>query len=157
MSYDQQLRVIGQSLESKRISVFELKNHGDWYMVHGAPEKNTSLIARFRQWTEKIRGQSLGSHHSYTLADLQRFEREGKLQRIKANRLPDFYSLSNMLRTVGSYLERKNGELLEIHKRPLSLTILYQNRNGHPDLEERSIASFYNLFIELYGKRGRSN
>jgi hypothetical protein len=155
MPYDQQLRVIGQALETKRINVFELKNHGERYMVHGVPEKDPSLTARFRDWRERMRGQSLGSSHSYTLADLEHLERQGKVRRRKSNCLPDFYSLSNTLRTIGSYLEHKRAELLEIHKRPLSLTLLYQNQDGHPDLEERSIASFYNLFIELYGKRGK--
>jgi hypothetical protein len=155
MPYDQRLRVIGQALETKRISVFELKNHGERYVIHGAPGKESSLIAKFCDWTERIRGRSPGSFHSYTLADLESLEREGKLRRAKPNRLPDFYSLSNTLRTVGSYLERKGGELLEIHKRPLSLTILYEKQDGHPNFEERTIASFYNLFMDLYGRRGR--
>ena len=156
-SYDQQLRVIGQSLEARRINIFELKADGDRYIVRGDPEKGPSLKARLRDWTERIRGQALGSSMSYALADFEQLDRQARLRRRKPNGLPDSYSLSNTLRTVGSYLDRKGAELLEIHKRSLSLTILYQNQDGHPDMEERSIASFYNLFIDLYGKRGRKN
>ena len=156
-SYDQQLRLIGQSLEARRINIFELKAHGDRYVVRGDPEKGPSLKARLRDWTERIRGQALGSSMSYALADFEPLERQARLRRRKPNGLPDSYSLSNTLRTVGSYLDRKGAELLEIHKRPLSLTILYQNQDGHPDMEERTIASFYNLFIDLYGKRRRKN
>ena len=72
------------------------------------------------------------------------------------NALPDFYNVSNMLRTLGAYLEAKNARLLEIQKRPMTVTILYQNESGHPDVEDRTIASFYNFFIEQYGKRARS-
>jgi hypothetical protein len=154
-SYTQHLRVIGQSLETRRINIFELKTDADRYVVRGDPEKDPSLRARLRDWTERIRGQTLGSSVSYALSDLELLERQGRAQRNKSNRLPDFYSLSNTLRTVGSYLDQKNAELLEIHKRPLSLTLLYQDQKGHPNVEERSIASFYNLFLDLYGKRGK--
>ena len=156
-SYDHQLRAIGQSLEARRINTFELKVEGERYIVRGDPEKDPSLKARLRDWKERIRGQSLGSPISYADADLDLLERQGRSQRNKLKRLPDFYSLSNTLRTVGAYLDQKSAELLEIHKRPLSMTLLYQNQNGHPDVEERSIASFYNLFLDLYGKRGKKN
>jgi hypothetical protein len=44
---------------------------------------------------------------------------------------------------------------LEIHKRQLSLTILSRNAAGHPDYEERTIASFYDLFLRLHDRRGK--
>jgi hypothetical protein len=156
-SYDQDLRVIGQALEAKRIHVFELKNHGDRYVVRGDPEKEASLLAQLRDWAARTRGHSLASSGTYWPADLDLLERQGRLNRRVPNRLPDFYSLSNTLRTVGSYLDLKGAELLELHKRPLSLMLLYHNKHGHPDVEERTIVSFYNLFIDLYGKRRRGN
>ena len=153
-TYDRELRVIGQSLEARRVNVFELKTEGDQYVVRGDPEKDPSLMAKLRDWGERIRGQALASSITYGPSDLEQLEQKGRSQRARPNRLPDFYSLSSTLRTVGSYLDQKGADLLEIHKRPLSLTLLYQNQYGHPDVEERSIASFYNLFIDLYGKRG---
>jgi len=56
---------------------------------------------------------------------------------------------------VGSYLDLKNAELVEIHKHQLSVTILSRNKDGHPEYEERSIASLYDLFVKLHQKRGR--
>jgi hypothetical protein len=153
-SYDQELRVIGQSLEAKRINVFELKLNGESYIVHGDPERAPSLIARLRELGGRMRRRSAASSLSYLSSDFELLERTGRSQRRQSNRLPDFYGVSNTLRTLGSYLDQKGAELLEIHKRPLSVTLLYQNQNGHPNVEERSIASFYSLFIDLYGKRG---
>jgi hypothetical protein len=43
--------------------------------------------------------------------------------------------------------------LLQIQKHPLTVTVLYQNQNGHPHVEDRTIASFYDFFVEQYGKR----
>jgi hypothetical protein len=53
-------------------------------------------------------------------------------------------------------LDSQGAELLEIQKRSLSVTLLYRNKHGHPDFEERNIASFYNLFLDLHGKREKS-
>ena len=154
--YDQHLRVIGQALETKRINVFKLKSDGDRYVVHGTPEKDPSLRAKLRDWRERIRGHPPASSLSYSMPDIDRLEREARSKRAKADRLPDFYSLSNTLRTLGSYLDSKGADLLEIHKRPLTVTILYQDKDGHPGVEERSIASFYNLFVNLHGQRVRN-
>ena len=156
-AYDQELRVIGQALEAKGIDVFELKSEGDRYIVKGNTRKVSSLIGKIRDWRERIHGESLAGSNSYSHLDIERLERAGRSKRRNPDRLPDFYSVSNTLRTVGSYLDAKQGELLEIQKRPLSVTLLYQDKDGHPEFEERSIASFYNLFLALHGKRRKSN
>lgn len=151
-SYDQDLRAIGQALEARGVSVFELKRHGGHYVVRGTPEKDASLFSVLRNW-RKLVGHREPSTVSYTLLDIERLDRQGKAKRAKAHRLPDFYSVSNTLRTIGSYLDSKGAQLLEIHKRALSVTLLYQESDGRPNLEERTVASFYNLFIDLHGKR----
>ena len=157
MSYDQQLRAIGQSLEAQRINGFELKRRGDQYVVNGKPEKETSLLAVLREWQKRLRSEGLISSLTYAGQDIESLERQGRSKRSKNNRLPDFYSLSNTLRTLGSYLDLQGAELLEIQKRALSVTLLYRNKHGNPDFEERSIASFYNLLVDLHGKRGKAH
>ena len=151
--YDQHLRAIGQSLDNKRITAFELRADAERYVVRGVPEKDSRLVARLRDWRNRMQGASKETSLSYGTAEIERLENESRLNRKKRDRLPDFYSLPNTLRTVGSYLDTKNAELLELHKTSLSVTLLYQNENGHPNMEERSIASFYNLFVALHGKR----
>jgi hypothetical protein len=151
--YDQHLRAIGQSLDNKRITAFELKADAERYVVRGVPEKDSRLLPRLRDWRNRMQGASKETSLVFGTAEIDRLDNEGRLNRTKRHRLPDFYSLPNTLRTVGSYLDSKNAELLELHKSPLSVTLLYQNENGHPNMEERSIASFYNLFVALHGKR----
>jgi hypothetical protein len=152
-SYDQHLRNIGQSLEAQRINDFELKYQGKRYLVKGDPEQEMSLLATLRQWQKRLRREGLTSSLSYALQDIEQLERQGRSQRLRTNRLPDFYALPNVLRTLGAYLDEKGAELIELHKRPLTLMLLYRNRDGHPAVEERSIASFYDFFIKLHGKR----
>lgn len=152
-SYDQDLRAIGQALEARGINVFELKNHGDRYVVRGEPDRSSALLVSLRQWRERLAGRSGASGLSYTPRDIECLELEGRAKRSQPDRLPDFYSISNTLRTVGSYLDSKGARLLELQKTALTLMILYQNKDGHPNVEERSVASFYNLFIHLHGRR----
>lgn len=151
--YDRHLRAIGQSLEARQISVFELKNEAGQYTIRGVPEKAANLRTRLRHWRNRLNGEPLELSLVYRAAEIDRLSSEGHLRRAKADRLPDFYSLANTLRTVGQYLESKNASLLELHKSPLSVTLLYQDQDGHPNMEERSIASFYNFFVALHGSR----
>jgi len=155
-SYPQQLRSIGQSLEAQRIQIFELTCHDDHFVVKGEPEKEASMLAALRHWQQRRRrSDGLNASLTFTSQDIDQLERQGRSQRAQPNRLPDFYSLPNTLRTVGHYLELKGSELLEMQKRQLSLTLLSRNKDGHPEIEERSIASFYNLFLRLHDKRGK--
>lgn len=151
--YDQQLRNIGQSLEAQRIIAFELSHRGERFVVKGEPERETSLLATLRNWQKRRRSEGLSTSLTFTEQDIEQLDRQGRAKRSQANRLPDFYSLPNTLRTVGSYLDLKGAQLLEIHKRQLSLTILSRNKDGHPDYEERTIASFYDLFVRLHEQR----
>jgi hypothetical protein len=152
--YENHLRVIGQALETERVSVFELKCEMGRYVTNGTPDKPMSLVTALRQW-RKLGWKSGSRTMRYTFQDLEELERQGKTRRVSPNRLPDFYNNSSMLRTLGAYLEAKNAELLEIQKRPMTVTLLYQNDGGHPKVEDRTIASFYNFFMEQYGKRAR--
>jgi hypothetical protein len=154
LRYDQELRAIGQALEAQSISVFEMKPEVDHYIVNGTPERPSSLLDALRQlpkqgWNPGPRTLTLGPQ------EIAGLERQGRSQRKKPDSLPDFYNLSNTLRTVGAYLNSKNAALLGIQKRPLTLTLLYQSSNGHPQVEDRTIASFYEIFVELYGRRAR--
>ena len=155
-SYDRQLRSIGQSLEAQRIQVFELSRQGENYLVRGEPEKETSLMATLRSWQKRLRHEGLTTALTYTVQDIDELDLQGSANRTKSNRLPDFHSLPNTLRTVGAYLDRKNAELLELHKKQLSYTILSRNQAGYPELEERSLGSLYELFVTLHGKRSTS-
>jgi len=156
ISYDRQLRAIGQSLEAQRIDIFELQCRGDRFVVNGKPEKETSLLAALREWQKRLRSEGLISSLTYAGEDIKNLDRQGTSKRVRSDRLPEFYSVSNTLRTLGSYLELQGAELLEIHKRALTVILLYRNRHGFADYEERSIASFYNLFLDLHGMRGKA-
>jgi hypothetical protein len=155
-AYNRELRALGQALEACGISNFELKARLGQYVVSGKPEKPASLMEALRQLRNNKwrRGERT---IPFTPQDISELEIKGKNRRRVAGRLPDFYNVSTILRTVGAYLDRKNARLVEIQKRPLTLTLLYHRSGGYPEVEDRTIVSFYDTFIELHGKRARSN
>ena len=152
--YNHELRAIGQALEAQGISTFELKAQVGCYVVSGAPEKPESLAAALRHWRSNS-WQRGPRTVTYTEQDITTLEKKGQARRAANGQLPDFYNVSNILRTVGVYLDLKNARLLEIQKRPLTLTLMYQTTGGHPFVADRTIASFYNMFTELHGRRSR--
>ena len=155
-SYDLQLRTIGQSLEAQRIRNFRLRLEGERFVVTGEPDQENSLLAKLRNWQQRNRSEGLNSSLTFTSQDIEQLDRQGRSQRSKTNRLPDSHSLANTLRTVGAHLKSKDAELIELEKKEdLSITIVARNRSGHPELEERTVASLYNLFLREHEKRGK--
>jgi hypothetical protein len=134
-SYDRQLRTIGQSLEAQRIKIFELHHQGERFTVKGEPADETSLLAKLRNWQKRNRAAGMSASLTFTAQDIDRLDRQGRAQRSKNDRLPDFHSLANMLRTVGAHLDAKGAELIELQKKDLSITILARNPSGHPEFE----------------------
>ena len=153
-SYEQDLRAIGQALETRGITVFEIKRQPSYYAVRGTADNSSSIIAGIRRWLRGNETDVSGTIH-YTAQEIEAIERQGQKKRSKSGRLPDFYNLSNTLRTLGAYLRSKDAQLLELHKTPLTVTLLYQNNHGHPHMEDRTIASFFDLFVEMHGRRGQ--
>jgi len=152
--YNHELRAIGQALEAQGISTFDVKVQVGRYVVRGAPEKPESLLAALRHWRRNT-WQGRPRTVTYAAQDITTLEKKGQARRASNGQLPDFYNVSNILRTVGAYLDVKNARLLEIQKGPLTLTLMYQTTGGHPFVEDRTIASFYNTFTELHARRSR--
>jgi hypothetical protein len=154
--YDEDLRAIGQALEARDISVFELKRLADNYIIQGVPDQTGSLPSKVRQWLRRLRSGSTTQSLALGLADVERLSQAGRAKRSNPERLPNFQSVSNILRTIGAYLDSREVELLELQKRRISITLLYRDKAGQQREEDRSISSFYRLFLELCGKRGQT-
>ena len=154
--YDEDLRAIGQVLEARDISVFELKRLADNYVIQGLPEQTGSLRSKVRQWLRRLRSGSTAELLALGLADVEELSRAGRAKRSNPAQLADFHSVSNTLRTIGAYLDASEFELVELHKRRISITLLYRDKAGHEREEDRTISSFYRLFLELCGKRDQT-
>jgi hypothetical protein len=154
--YDEDFRSIGQALETKNIRVFELRRLGDWYIVTGVPEGDGSHRSMVHKFKLRFRRGSDVESLILALSEVEDLSGKGKAKRAKPGRMPDFRRLSNTLRTIGAYLESKRAKLIELKVRPFSVTLSYQDTDGQQQTEDRTVRSFYSLFLELYGKRNKA-
>jgi hypothetical protein len=70
------------------------------------------------------------------------------------NAMLDPYSLSNTLRSVGEFLDRKPDiKLLFASNRGQEVVILYETKGGVRHLEEYPISTIYEFWVKEYVKR----
>jgi hypothetical protein len=174
MNYSRILRVIGQRLESLRPETYEVVCYGNCYLVRcrvkedslGKKEgekKVRGLAAFLRLWREQenpnIRnnlkeGTSTYVEFLYSLEELSHQDEERKEPRRDPNAMPDPYSLSNTLRAVGEFLDRKpEAKLLFASNRGQEVVILYETKDGARNLEEYPISTLYDLSVKKYVQR----
>jgi hypothetical protein len=138
-SYGQILRAIGQDLEAARLRYFEITTAGKDYLVR----PSTSFEP------QELR---------YTAEDIVRLEREGRARRSDPSGTPDFSSLSQVLRAIGNYVDRKDGRLIEVSKpvpsRAQMLSIQYRTATGASIKEEFSASGLYALCVRMHKQRG---
>jgi hypothetical protein len=174
MNYSRILRVVGQKLEPLRPETYEVVCYGTCYLVRcrvkedsqGKKEeekKVRGLAAFLRLWREPeipgigekpSEGTSMNVEFLYSLEELNHEDEEHKEPRRDANAMPDPYSLSNTLRSVGEFLDRKtDAKLLFASNHGQEIVILYETKQGVRNLEHYPISALYEFQVKEYVKR----
>jgi hypothetical protein len=126
-------------------------------------KKARGLAAFLRLWREPenptVRenpneGTSMNVELLYSLEELNHEDEEHKGPRRDPNAMPDPYSLSNTLRAVGAFLDRKPDiNLLFASNHGQEVVILYETKGGARHLEEYPISTIYEFWVKEYVKR----
>jgi len=174
MNYSRILRVVGQKLEALRPETYEVVSYGNCYLVRcrvkedgqGRKEeekKVRGLAAFLRLWREPEKptvrensneSTSMNVEFLYSLEELNHEDEEHKEPRGDPNAMPDPYSLSNTLRSVGEFLDRKtDAKLLFASNHGQEVVILYETKDGVRHLEEYPMATIYEFWVKEYVKR----
>ena len=149
-SYSQVLRVIGQSLEERDVQDFSLQWQEGEFVLH------CKRIARLEQrWLGKILGHKVGrSERSveihYSLKSILWLQIRGETMRKDPNLVPDYFRLSQTLRTVGNYAEHRTMPLLSLRRSGGILYLEFQEHGGKQRVEEHAMGSFENYFLRTY-------
>jgi hypothetical protein len=149
-SYSQVLRVIGQSLEERGVQDFSLVWQADEFVVRGK-----RVVSLEKRWVDKFLGQkaahierSVEIH--YSLKSVLWLQIRGEGLRKDPNQIPDYFRLSQTLRTVGSYIENRGMPILSLRRRGGTLYLELQERSGKKRVEEHGMGSFENYFLRTY-------
>ena len=142
----QALRAIGNDLESRGLKTFEIRKHHDRYVVRCGYQSPPAVTPLVLEYTEK---------------DIEEINSSEREKTAAGQRTVDFSTLSQTLRTIGSYLDRKKSILQGISNNDVTRSepifkIEYETADGSLFVEERSPAALYDIGVYLY-KRQRNN
>jgi len=172
--YEHVLPSIGLGLEALGVHTFDLKVDGNKYIVEGESEarkpETVNLPCASRNawniWSKLKRQLSprippkkspfvfLGMQ--FTPDDIERMERQGRALESLWEDVPDFRRVSQILRTVGTYVDQKSGRLLRVSKHPQTVSLCYTDFSGSEHTEEFTHANLYDFWVNTYLRKRNS-
>jgi hypothetical protein len=174
--YEHILRAIGQGLESLSLEAFDLEVVGDTFSVQGTPIRKESekptitplnafkkaflsichtpkKFAPSEPPAESVPGPSGLLRLQFTRADIDKLERDGQALRSDWERSPLSHSLPQVLRTVGWYVDHKQGQLQKISRNGETVTVFYTGSLGTEKVETLALMQIYDMWVHLYKQR----
>ena len=159
LSFARQLRALGQALEKFGLAGFDVELSRESFLVRGQLTKTEIKFSFCRFVAELLRGstrrQSLTSPGQVDLrflpVDIERFDRRGKNKRRDPTKMPDPYSVSQILRGVGAYLDnRDRTALIAITLKGKWVIINYQTADGRLERAQQDFEYFYDYWVKMY-------
>jgi hypothetical protein len=176
-SLGQELRAVGQGLESLDVEDFDLQAEGDGYFALGMPRAQgdaadaasrtkqgslkDTLQNAWQSFTGRIDNTGKASKTTshvlrilFTPEGIQRLEREGKAKRSEDSAgIPNLYKLAHILRMVGEYLDAKSGRLLEASKRRDRISFAYETASNKRSREEWNLLQLQEFWLTASNQR----
>ena len=159
-SFAHQLRALGQALEKFGLAAFDLENVGGTYQITSrTPVKNRKL-----SFSRLVRGLVSRSRRPTSVAsaatqvvlrfspeDIECFDVRGRSRRQDSNKMPDPYSLSQILRGVGSYMDHKNvANLVAISLNGEWVTTTYKTASQSLERVQERLEYYYEYWVKMY-------
>ena len=151
LSYALALRAIGQSLEAQQTKDFDLSTLETGFVVRENKQRYLKCRRTIRT-NGKGKALNLSDVH-FSVDDIARLDQSGKERRQTTAQTPNFYVLSQTLRTVGGFVDRRGFRLLELSRRGSKLTLRLEQPEGRSLVETHTIASLHNIFVGMFFDR----
>ena len=163
-SYAKELRAIGQDLEAHNLLSLDLEMEDGFYVVRGkarASKAAESSFARFLRVFVYGFSSASGQPNStseidfrYSPKNIKQLESQGRAKRKESRHMPDPYSLSQILRAAGSYLDTRTGtNPLRITVKDQWMTLRYKTGEGRLEQAQQDVEYFYNYWVKMYLRR----
>jgi hypothetical protein len=173
-SLGQELRAVGQGLESLDVEDFDLEAEGEGYFALGMPRSGANapsqptpagLKQAFQNAWQSFTGQvdKTDSASKTTAAALRvlftpegilRLEREGKAKRNEDSAgVPNLNKLAQILRMIGEYVDAKSGRLLKARKRRDRISFEYETASNKRTTEEWNLVQLYEFWLKASDQR----
>jgi len=163
--YARELRAVGQALEGQQFISLDLEIEGDSYVVHGRASvpKNAQtsflsfvgdLVVSVLRGNSRPRKSAGEVEYRYSPAQVQDIDVRGRGKREAADKMPDPYSLSQILRGAGTYLDkREKASLVGISIEGQWVTVRYKAADGRIEQLKQDLEYFYDYWVKAYLRR----
>ena len=163
-SFAHQLRALGQALEKFSFSTFELELISGTYLVTGRASAIENVKFSFSRFVrELLRGAAVPPNVTcsdgqvdlrFSPEEIERFDVRGRIKRQDPGKMPDPYSISQILRGAGSYLDNREVTALKgISLKGKWVTVSYQTAAGQLQQAQQDLEYFYDYWVKMYLRR----
>lgn len=168
MSYAKDLRAVGQAAEALGIEILDLEIDGKNYVVRGkiggSQPVDLPLGRSLRDLLGKawsvlgVRARTQPSPSllelRFSQQDIERLDSEGSAKRRNPSGMPNAYSLSQILRGSGSYVDHKpETRLVGVAVRDGQVSLLYETSQGERRVEQVRVDFLYEHWVTMYLRR----
>jgi hypothetical protein len=161
ISYAKELRAVGQALEKFKFSAFNLERQEGVYTIRAtAPADLAATFSIIRLVRDIVRNS--GSKRkdnqavelSYSQSEVENLDAQERAKRAHSDKLPDPYSISQILRGVGAFLDHRQAvSLLAINYSEQFVTVHYDSVDGQTVEEKQDLDYFYDYWVKMYLRR----
>jgi hypothetical protein len=162
--FAKELRALGQAIEKFKFSTFDLQLESGIYVVTGRAISVENVKFSFSQFVvELLRGSSPTRTVTTTVGEtdlrfspeeIEKFDVRGRVKRENSNKMPDPYSISQILRGAGSYLDNRDvTTLVGITLKDKWVTVRYRTTEGRLEQAKQDLEYFYNYWVKMYMRR----
>jgi hypothetical protein len=163
-NFARQLRALGQALEKFSFSAFDLELRSGTFLVTGTAVSTENVKFSFSRFVrELLRGSSAKAmvmcndgqvDLRFSPEEIERFEECGKVRRQDSSKMPDPYSISQILRGAGFYLDNRDVTTLRgISLKGKWVTVSYQTPEGRLEQAQQDLEYFYDYWVKMYLRR----
>ena len=162
--FAKQLRALGQALEKFKFSAFDLELKSGIYVVTGRAVTADEIKFSFSRFLREL-FQGTMPRTTLTYAqnqmdlrfspdEIEQFDARGKVKRQDSSKMPDPYSISQILRGTGSYLDNRDvATLSAISLRGKWVTVTYESTEGRLEQAKQDLEYFYDYWVKMYMRR----
>jgi hypothetical protein len=162
--FAKQLRALGQALEKFKFSAFDIELKSGIYVVTGravTADRIKFSFARFlRELFQGAMPRTMLTYAQNQMGlrfspdEIEQFDSRGKVKRQDSSKMPDPYSISQILRGAGSYLDNRDvATLSAISLRGKWVTVTYESAEGRLEQAKQDLEYFYDYWVKMYMRR----
>jgi hypothetical protein len=159
-SFAKYLRAIGQSLDAQNLASFELAYHSGVYVVRSVTARKWSMKnffanRRVLSGHEPVeQGSPAPVQMHYSAEAVEALDAVGRTQRGKNHETPDPFSISEQLRSVGSFIDSDpQRSFVSVTSHGKRLEIRYESEKGGIRKITRRMEHHFDAWKELFQRR----